>query len=148
MRLNSRLLGLLRAVGIWLGVVVLLSTMTADYWYNRFLLKQRGQTAYAEVTRRFAEIDVEYRFEVEGAFYSGYGKLLYGGSREIASVRPGDSIRVSFLPTDPTIHTLGPLEGGRYAEAIFFLGLSNLLGIVLAVGIHHARRLLSDSNGT
>lgn len=139
MRLNPRSQNRLNVVGVWLGTAVLLTGMTSEFWYNRFLLQEHGRITHAEVIRTYGGADAEYRFRYEGKLYSGTGKLVHGTDREIRAVTPGDSVVVIFLPTDPTVSSVAPLHGGGYLEAGFFLVMFNVMGIFMAAGVYRAR---------
>lgn len=99
----------------------------------RDILRREGYEVNGEVTESHAsrsEVNVNYRFSVNGVLYSGRGKIIADHYRLQA---PGEKIPIRYLPEDP--HVNQPVNWGWFSAGwlIFYsLGLGTL---VVAVAI-------------
>jgi hypothetical protein len=68
------------------------------------VLRRQGHEANGEVTKSFTgrgNVDVRYRFSVDGAFYAGRAKMI---ADDYKVQSPGEKILIRYLPNDPRVN--------------------------------------------
>jgi hypothetical protein len=95
----------------------------------RDVLQRDGQEASGEVTESYAgrdEVDVYYRFSVDGASYTGRAEMIGGKYRVLG---PGNEITIRYLPKKPDVNQ--PV-GWKWFSAGYAMFCS--LGVLLLAG--------------
>jgi hypothetical protein len=68
------------------------------------VLRRQGHEANGEVTKSYTgrgNVDVGYRFSVEGVFYTGREKMI---ADDYKVQSPGEKILIRYLPNDPRVN--------------------------------------------
>ena len=100
-------------------------------WYR---LARRGQHAQATITRRQPEIHQTCYFEFS------VGSQRYEGSDQGCYGRVGDTVRITYSPTDPSFATIASPKGELTGQVIGALGMSCLAGLSVGFQLRRSQR--------
>lgn len=111
--------------------------------YKFDVLRRQGQDANGEVTKSYTgrgNVDVRYRFSVDGVYYAGRANMIADDYR-IQS--PGGTILIRYLPNNPRVNQ--PVSWAWFSAwelPYYFLGIGLLvLEVVLLVTGWRKRQL-------
>ena len=93
------------------------------------VLRQQGHEANGEVTTGYigrGNVDVRYRFSVDGVFYTGRAKMIADDYKVQA---PGEKILIRYLPNNPRVNQpVNWVWFSAWELPYYFLGLGLLTG--------------------
>ena|ERR1019366_7570994 len=98
--------------------------------FHKFdVLRRQGHEANGEVTKSYTvrgNVDVGYRFYVDGVFYSGRAKMI---ADDYKVQSPGEKILIRYLPNDPRVNQpINWVWFSAWELPYYLLGLGLLAG--------------------
>ena len=129
-----------KRVGIWwllLYTLCLIPLAPSVIHYRE--LETSGVGTTGVIAQKTYHSVVVYTFVVEGKEYSGKSRTGIAGIPRSELLHAGDSIPVSYLPTDPKVNAAGAIEDllqDQY-ESLFALALFTAIGVGIMLVWRH-----------